>query len=98
MPELRLRGSEVDGIDLHYLVEGRGPAVVLVHGLGGFAESWQSTPRTLPGRSTNYALDLPRFSAPAHPPAWCRLPHFPGALLGLMVALGLPPALLFWHP
>src|SRR3989442_87023 len=41
MPELRLRGGEVDGLALNYLVEGRGPAVVLVHGLGGFAESWR---------------------------------------------------------
>src|SRR5439155_391808 len=47
MPELRLRGGEVDGLDLHYLVEGRGPAVVLVHGLGGFAESWRHTPAGL---------------------------------------------------
>src|SRR5438552_3004004 len=47
MPELRLRGGEVDGLDLHYLVEGRGPAVVLVHGLGGFAESWRHTLRGL---------------------------------------------------
>src|SRR2546429_110430 len=28
MPELRLRGGEVDGLALHYLVEGRGPARV----------------------------------------------------------------------
>ena len=41
MPELRLRGGEVDGLSLHYLVEGRGPAVVLLHGLGGFAASWR---------------------------------------------------------
>ena len=38
MAELQLRGGEVDGLRLHYVVEGRGPAVILVHGLGGFAE------------------------------------------------------------
>ena len=49
MPDLRLRGGEVDGLDLHYIVEGRGPAVILLHGLGGFAESWRHTLRTLAG-------------------------------------------------
>src|SRR2546422_742701 len=67
MPELRLRGGEVDGLDLHYLVEGRGPAVVLVHGLGGFAESWRHTLRGLAARTTVYALDLPGFGASAKP-------------------------------
>src|SRR5438132_14297977 len=87
MPELRLRGGEVDGLDLHYLVEGRGPAVVLVHGLGGFAESWRHTLGTLAGRTTVYALDLPGFGPSAKPRAWYRLPSFPAALLACMEAL-----------
>lgn len=37
MPEIQLKGGALDGLALHYLVEGRGPAVLLVHGLGGFA-------------------------------------------------------------
>ena len=43
MPDITLRGGEVDGLTLHYVVAGRGPAVVLLHGLGGFAESWRHT-------------------------------------------------------
>ena len=34
MPEIQLKGGALDGLALHYLVEGRGPAVLLVHGLG----------------------------------------------------------------
>src|SRR3989442_1133275 len=55
MPELRLRGGEVDGLALNYLVEGRGPAVVLVHGLGGFAESWRHNVPSLAARATGVA-------------------------------------------
>src|SRR5438132_10560362 len=98
MPELRLRGGEVDGLDLHYLVEGRGPAVVLVHGLGGFAESWRHTLRGLAARTTVYALDLPGFGASAKPRTRYRLPYFAGALHGRMEALGIQGAPLAGHP
>src|SRR2546425_998710 len=97
MPELRLRGGEVDGLDLHYLVEGRGPAVVLVHGLGGFAESWRHTLRGLAARTTVYALDLPGFGASAKPRTRYRLPYFAGALHGFMEALGIQGASLVGH-
>src|SRR5213592_1169219 len=97
MPELRLRGGEVDGLDLHYLVDGRGPVVVLVHGLGGFAESWRHTLRGLAGRTTVYALDLPGFGASAKPRARYRLADFAGALRGFMDGLGLARASLVGH-
>src|SRR2546428_1668223 len=97
MPDLRLRGGEVDGLDLHYLVEGRGPAVVLVHGLGGFAESWRHTLRGLAARTTVYALDLPGFGASAKPRTRYRLPYFAGALHGFMEALGIQGASLVGH-
>src|SRR5205809_4630361 len=86
MPELRLRGGEVDGLDLHYIVAGRGPAVVLVHGLGGFAESWRHTTRPLADRTTVYALDLPGFGPSAKPPPRYRLSSFARALHRLLEA------------
>lgn len=97
MPEVRLRGGEVDGLDLHYIVEGRGPAVVLVHGLGGFARSWRHNIPALAGRATVYALDLPGFGRSAKPRARYRLPYFARALHGFMEALGLPQASLVGH-
>jgi pimeloyl-ACP methyl ester carboxylesterase len=38
------RSMQIDGSRLHYLVEGpeSGPAIVLVHGLGGSAEDWRN--------------------------------------------------------
>lgn len=97
MPEVRLRGGEVDGLDLHYVVEGRGPAVVLVHGLGGFARSWRHNIGALASRTTVYALDLPGFGRSAKPRTRYRLPYFARALHGFMEALGIPQASLVGH-
>src|SRR6059036_4163764 len=97
MPELQLRGGEVDGLRLHYVVEGRGPAVILVHGLGGFAESWRHNIRPLAGRATVYALDLPGFGDSAKPRTRYRLAYFAGALRSFMDGLGLAQASLVGH-
>src|SRR5919204_37809 len=80
MPELRLRGGEVDGLSLHYLVEGRGPAVLLVHGLGGFAESWRHNIGPLSARATVYAIDLPGFGRSAKPRTGYGLQYFARAV------------------
>ena len=97
MPELELRGGEVDGLRLHYVVEGRGPAVILVHGLGGFAETWRNNIGPLAGRATVYAVDLPGFGASAKPRSRYRLANFAGALRGFMDGLGLARASLVGH-
>lgn len=88
MPELRLRGGEVDGLAVNYLVEGRGPAVVLVHGLGGFAESWRHNVSSLAARSTVYAIDLPGCGRSAKPPAGYSLAYFARALHAFLDAAG----------
>jgi len=97
MPELQLRGGEVDGLRLHYVVEGRGPAVIFVHGLGGFAESWRHNVRPLAGRATVFAVDLPGFGDSAKPRTRYRLGYFANALRGFMDALGLAQASLVGH-
>ena len=97
MPELQLRGGAVDGLTLHYVGEGRGPAVVLVHGLGGFAESWRHNIAAIARRATVFALDLPGFGASAKPPTHYRLPYFAGALHGFLDALGIRRASLVGH-
>jgi pyruvate dehydrogenase E2 component (dihydrolipoyllysine-residue acetyltransferase) len=97
MPELQLRGGEVDGLRLHYVVEGRGPAVIFVHGLGGFAESWRHNVRPLANRATVYSVDLPGFGESAKPPTHYRLGYFANALRGFMDGLGLAQASLVGH-
>src|SRR5438128_276531 len=97
MPELQLRGGEVDGLRLPYVVEGRGPAVIFVHGLGGFDECWRHNVRPLAGRATVFAVDLPGFGDSAKPRTSYRLGYFANALRGFMDALGLAQASLVGH-
>src|SRR2546429_4260223 len=97
MPELRLRGGEVDGLALHYLVEGRGPAVVLVHGLGGFAESWRHNVPSLAARATVYAVDLPGFGRSGKPSAGYSLAYFTRALYAFLDAVGVTQVSLVGH-
>src|SRR4030095_7876975 len=97
MPELQLRGGEVDGLRLHYVVEGRGPAVIFVHGLGGFAESWRHNVYPLARRATVFSVDLPRFGDSAKPPTRYRLGYFANALRGFMDGLGLAQASFVGH-
>src|SRR5204862_5514824 len=97
MAELRLSGGALDGFTLHYVVEGRGPAVVLLHGLGGFAESWRHTIATLAPRATVYALDLPGFGRSAKPRGQLRLRYFAQAVHGFIDGIGLGQISLVGH-
>jgi pimeloyl-ACP methyl ester carboxylesterase len=97
MPELSLRGGEVDGLSLHYVVAGRGPAVVLLHGLGGFAESWRDTIDRLSNRATVFALDLPGFGRSAKPRTTYSLTYFARAVHGFLDAMGIAQASLVGH-
>lgn len=89
MPELRLRGGALDGLALHYLEEGRGPAVVLIHGLGGFAASWRPTMAALSPRCTVLAPDLPGFGHSGKPRARYTLDFFAEALHEFLTMRGL---------
>src|SRR3989442_5687779 len=97
MPELRLLGGRLDGLALHYVAEGRGPAVVLVHGLGGFAESWRHNVDAVARRPTVYAVDLPGCGRSAKPAAEYNLAFFATALHGFLEALGVHHASLVGH-
>lgn len=97
MPELRLQGGRLDGLALHYVAEGRGPAVVLVHGLGGFAESWRHNVEALARRATVYGVDLPGFGRSAKPRTEYNLAFFAAALRGFLEALGVRQASLVGH-
>lgn len=97
MPYLELRGGAVDGLGLHYVVEGRGPAVVLLHGLGGFAESWRHTVAALAPRATVYAVDLPGFGRSTKPRGPFRLVNFAQAVHGFVEAAGLGQVSLVGH-
>jgi pimeloyl-ACP methyl ester carboxylesterase len=97
MAEVRLTRGAVDGLTVHYAVAGRGPAVLLIHGLGGFAESWRWNIEALAVRTRVFALDLPGFGQSAKPPAQYGLDFFATAVGGFLDAVGVGPVSLVGH-
>ncbi len=97
MPEVCLRGGELDGITLHFLAEGSGPPVLLIHGLGGFADVWRHNIPVLARHATAIALDLPGFGRSSKPPGPYPLAFFAHTLEAFRRALGLDRVTLVGH-
>jgi len=97
MPEVRLEGGPVDGLAVHYVRQGRGPSIVLLHGLGGFAESWRGTLDALAKRADVLALDLPGFGLSAKPRTRYDLDFFTRVLHGFLDVTGVGQASLVGH-
>lgn len=97
MSEVRLEGGQIDGLAVHYVRQGRGPTVVLVHGLGGFAESWRRTVDVLAARADVIAVDLPGFGLSGKPRTRYDLDFFTRALHGFCGALGIEQVSLVGH-
>jgi pimeloyl-ACP methyl ester carboxylesterase len=95
--EIRLRGGDLDGLLIHYLEEGRGPATVLVHGLGGFAESWRHNIPELARHGRVIALDLPGFGCSGKPRRAYTLDFLAQALDGFLRGLGVDTVRLVGH-
>lgn len=87
MPRIRLVHGELDGLELHYSSVGRGAATLLIHGLGGFAESWRHTIAALQGQSRVIAFDLPGFGQSAKPRLDYTLGFFARVVDGLLRGL-----------
>lgn len=69
----------LDGLPLHCLRAGSGPAVVLVHSLIGSAQNWDLNLPALARGHTVYALDLPYMGA-SHPGAGAECPELDASL------------------
>jgi pimeloyl-ACP methyl ester carboxylesterase len=61
------RTEEVDGVRLHYLTAGRGPAVILLHGYAETSRMWKPILPLLAERFTVIAPDLPGIGDSAIP-------------------------------
>jgi len=61
------RSAEVEGIQLHYLVTGQGPAVILLHGYAETSRMWRPIMPELAKRFTVIAPDLPGIGDSAIP-------------------------------
>ncbi len=87
------RSVLIEGHRVHYLAEGPadGPAIVLVHGLGGSAEEWQNlAPRLTKAGFRVYLLDLPGFGRSEKPADFSySVSDQAEVVVGLLDALGL---------
>lgn len=97
MAEICLSGGELDGLRLHYVTEGAGPATVLIHGLGGFAESWRRNIPELARYGTVIAVDLPGFGGSSKPRCAYRLPFLVQSVAGVLRGLRVERARLVGH-
>lgn len=52
---------EIDGFDIHFIQEGRGPDVLLIHGIGASVICWRQVWRLLTKHYRVTAIDLPGF-------------------------------------
>ena len=55
------RFVEIDGTRVHYRVEGKGPPLVLLHGVMAHLQTWDGWVERLADRFTLYRLDVPGF-------------------------------------
>lgn len=61
--------TDIDGIELHYDVEGEGPAIVMMHGWGCRAATLQTLADVAAETHTVYNIDFPGFGDTPEPPA-----------------------------
>lgn len=66
-PVITSHYATVDGVKLHYLQAGHGPAVLLIHGFAETSLMWKPAMRELVDRFTLIAPDLPGFGGSAIP-------------------------------
>jgi pimeloyl-ACP methyl ester carboxylesterase len=65
--QIASRTAEVDGVELHYLTAGNGPALILLHGYAETSLMWKPIMPVLAERSTVIAPDLPGIGDSAIP-------------------------------
>ncbi len=83
----------VDGLRMHYLLEGSGPAVVLLHGMGSCGEDWLlQVPALVQAGYTVLAPDLRGHGRTGKPPGPYTIPQMADDVDGLMEGLGIEQA------
>jgi len=88
---------EVEGLTAHYVVAGRGPALVLLHGGANDWREWEENIGALSQKLEVYALDLPGFGLTPKPEARYTLNFLANFVHGFMQAVGLSYASLGGH-
>ena len=91
------RTAIVDGVKLHYLMAGHGPAVVLLHGYAETSRMWRPLMRTLATRFTVIAPDLPGIGDSGIPSDGLDMANAARRMRGLVSGLGVTRAAVVGH-
>jgi pimeloyl-ACP methyl ester carboxylesterase len=94
---LEERWTAVRGVRVRYFVGGRGPALVLVHGLGGAASNWVELAPALSRSYRVLALDLPGHGGSSPLPAAPSLTPLADVVAAVAEREGLFPAAVVGH-
>jgi pimeloyl-ACP methyl ester carboxylesterase len=97
LPGLEERFAELRGGRLRYFVGGEGPALLLVHGLGGAASNWVELAPALARRARVLVPDLPGHGGSPPLPATPSLDAFADRLALLAEREALGPAIVVGH-
>src|SRR5690242_18373404 len=91
------RSATVDGIKLHYLTAGHGPAVILLHGYTQTSRMWRPLIPTLAERFTVIAPDLPGIGDSEIPPDGLDMKTSAARIHALAKSLGIGKASVVGH-
>lgn len=89
--------TECCGMNIHYTVEGNGPDVLLLHGWGASAESWNGVIAALRGNCRLIAPDFPGCGQSALPEAPLDINDYVALVMEFCSALGLRNPILVGH-
>jgi len=96
-PVIDSRSAEVDGLKLHYLTAGQGPAVVLFHGYAETSLMWRPIIPLLAAKFTVIAPDLPGIGDSAIPKDGLDMKTAAMRMHGLVRQLGVSRARIVGH-
>ena len=84
--------QHVQGIDLHYQIEGSGEPVLFIHGLGSSTLDWQPQVEALCGRFKTVTFDVRGHGRSSKPLGRYSIPQFAADTAALMRSLEIGPA------
>jgi pimeloyl-ACP methyl ester carboxylesterase len=94
---ISVRTASVDGLSLQYLIAGRGPAIVLLHGYAETSRMWRPLMPRLSSTFTVIAPDLPGIGGSAIPTDGLDMTHAATRVHDLVKQLGLGKAAVVGH-
>ena len=88
MPPVEARTVSIHGRKLAYRSAGRGPAILLIHGMAGSSETWEPAIEALSAHATVIAPDMPGHGGSDKPRGDYSLGALANSLRDLLVMLG----------